>query len=142
MAESTQKPRFELRHTQGVEVSTEELLADLKRVATDRKSRTITYREYESLGRYAARTLTLRFGSWNEALKLAGFEISNELKVASHRLFENLERLWIVFGHQPTTRDLGTAQSEFSSIGPILTILRQRKIPSLHRCQTQENRPR
>src|SRR5574341_2424716 len=102
------RPRFELRHTQGVEVPSEELLADLKRVAGEVGRPTITFREYQSGGRYDPHTVMLRFGSWNEALKRAGFDISNEQNIDADRLFENLERLWIALGHQPTKRDLGT----------------------------------
>lgn len=117
MNESTNRHRFELRHTQGVEVPSEELLADLKRVAAEIGHPTVTYREYQSGGRYHPNTVMLRFGSWNEALKQAGFDISNELKIDADRLFENLERLWIALGRQPTKRDLGTDRSEFSD-GP------------------------
>jgi hypothetical protein len=117
MNEPPGRPRFELRHTQGVEVPSEELLADLKRVAVEVGHPTVTYRVYESAGRYHPQTVMLRFGSWNEALRRAGFEISNELTIDADRLFENLERLWIALGRQPTKRDLGSTRSEFSE-GP------------------------
>lgn len=117
MNESPDKPRFELRHTQGVPVSSEELLADLKRVAAEIGRPTVTYRQYEAHGRYSAGTITVRFGSWNKALTQAGFDISNEQRIDANRLFENLERLWIALGRQPAKRDLGTARSEFSE-GP------------------------
>lgn len=95
-------------------MSSDELLEDLKRVADDARRPTVTYREYQAAGRYHPNTLMLRFGSWNEALRRAGFEISNEMAIDADRLFENLERLWIALGRQPTKRDLGTTRSEFS----------------------------
>lgn len=118
MTEPTNKPRFELRHTQGVEVSLEELLSDLKRIAAKSGRSTVTSREYESAGRYSPDTVQRRFGSWNEALKQAGFDISNEFNINKDRLFENLERLWISLGRQPTRREL-IKRSEFS-IGPYM----------------------
>ena len=117
MNEPADRPRFELRRTQGVRVPSEELLADLKRIAAEIGRPTVTYREYQARGKYAGSTLMRRFGSWNHALKEAGFNISNEMSVDADRLFENLQRLWIVLGRQPTMRDLGTERSEFSE-GP------------------------
>ncbi len=117
MNEPPNKPRFELRHTQGVEVPTEDLLTDLKRVATDTGRPTVTFREYESRGRYSSATMQTRFGGWNEALTRAGLNISHEQYIDQDHLFENIERLWIALGRQPTKRDLGTARSAFSE-GP------------------------
>ncbi len=114
MSEPPQKPRFQLRHTQGVPVPSEDLLADLKRVASELGRGTLAYRDYNSRGTYSSGTIEARFGGWNEALKAAGLEISNEHCIDQDRLFENLERLWIALGRQPTKRDLGTARSEFS----------------------------
>lgn len=105
---------FDLRHTQGVEVSSQDLLSDLQRLAAETGRRTVAFREYQSVGRYHPSTMMRRFGSWNEALKHAGLEISNEMTIDVDRLFENLERLWIALGRQPTKRDLGTPRSEFS----------------------------
>lgn len=114
MNERPSKPRFELRHTQGVPVASEELLADLKRVRAETGRSTVTFREYQELGRYDANTFMRRFGSWNGALAQAGFDVSNEMTIEADRLFENLERLWMTLGRQPTKRDLGTARSEYS----------------------------
>jgi hypothetical protein len=108
------KSRFELRHTSGVPVASEDLLADLKQVAIETGRSTVTYREYERHGRYSAGTVRARFGSWNKALTEAGFDISNEMTIDETRLFENIERLWIALGRQPTKRNLGTERSEFS----------------------------
>lgn len=110
MNEPPDRRRFELHHTQGVPISSEELLADLKRVAADLNRPTVTYREYNVHGRYSAQTVYLRFGSWNKALKEVGFGISHQDDIDAERLFENLEPL----GRQPAKRNLGTARSEFS----------------------------
>lgn len=54
-----------------------------------------------------------RFGSWNDALKEAGFDVSHEIKIDGIRLFENPERLRIALGRQPTKRDLSKTISQF-----------------------------
>jgi hypothetical protein len=117
MKKPPQKPRFELRHTQGVPVATANLLADLKRVSAQLGGGTVTFRDYDSRGTYSSGTIQARFGGWNQALKAAGLDISNEQRIDQDRLFENLERLWIALGRQPSKRDLGTQRSEFSE-GP------------------------
>jgi len=60
--------RFELRHTQGLEVSSDRLLEDLRRVAATGGNSTVTYRDYAARGKFAPHTLMRRFGSWNKAL--------------------------------------------------------------------------
>ena len=50
----------------------EDLIEDLKRVAGIHQKPSITQKEYLQYGKYASRTIVMRFGSWNEALKKAG----------------------------------------------------------------------
>ena len=49
-----------------------ELIEDLIRVAGIHQKPSITQKEYMQHGKYASRTIVIRFGSWNEALKKAG----------------------------------------------------------------------
>ena len=111
------KPKFELSHVSGAPVSDEELLSDLRRVATALGSRTVPRNKYIEFGIYAATTITARFGSWNKALIAAELEISNEIRISDERLFENLLVLWQHFGRQPHMRDL-TNKISILSEGP------------------------
>jgi hypothetical protein len=108
------KKQFELSHTAGVPVSTEELLEDIKRVASQLPTKTVTSKQYQRLGKYSSTTVSSRFGSWNLALQEAGLQISNEMSISDERLFENIEQLWIKLGRQPRKRDLASSASEFS----------------------------
>jgi hypothetical protein len=108
------KKQFELSQTAGVPVSTEDLLQDVKRVASQLPSKTTTYRQYQQLGKYSSQTVRTRFGSWNRALQEAGLQISNEMSIPDERLFENIEQLWIKLGRQPRKRDLASSSSEYS----------------------------
>lgn len=56
----------------GAPVSDEELLDDLRRVATNSSDTTLTQRKYNQIGNYAHSTQSSRFGSWNDALRAAG----------------------------------------------------------------------
>ena len=51
------------------------MIEDLKRVAGIHQKPSITQKEYLQYGKYASRTIVMRFGSWNEALKKAGLAL-------------------------------------------------------------------
>lgn len=93
--------RFQIQRVRGAPVTDEELLADLRRVAQAADSRTLSQPLYMHHGRYDAKNLGRRFGTWNQALIAAGLEISNELEYSDERLFANLLNLWQYYGRQP-----------------------------------------
>lgn len=156
----------------------EDLIEDLKRVAEIHQKHSLTQKEYLQYGKYGSRTIVLRFGSWNEALKKAGlalerghlinhlycesdedffedvravaaqlgrnyvsideyakygkyshaskvnkykswdnimresglestpFRTGPNMKYSDEELFQELERVWIKLGRQPTTNDI------------------------------------
>jgi hypothetical protein len=94
----------------------EELLADLKRVASTFSKKTLTKVEYDLKGRFGATTLLRRFKQWNLALQKAGLEAPNRQHIPDAELFENIARVWTQIGRQPFGRELDKAQgiSEFS----------------------------
>jgi hypothetical protein len=98
-------------------IETTEIVADMHRVAVKIKKQELTYRDYESFGRYAPKTVMRRFGSWNNALLAAGLEKSNDLNIADEPLFENLLTLWQHYGRQPRRSELSSPPSKFSQ-GP------------------------
>jgi hypothetical protein len=98
-------------------VETDELVADMRRVAREIEKNALTYRDYDSHGRYASQTVLRRFGSWNKALLAAGIETSNDLNIADEQLFENMLTLWQHYGRQPRRSELTSLPSTFSQ-GP------------------------
>lgn len=116
-ARRTPKPRFELSRVQGMPVSNEEIILDLKRVANILGGDTVPLNKYGKVGRYDPRTVARRFSSWNKALITAGLKISNEINISDERLFENLLNLWQHFGRQPRRAELTDKISKFSQ-GP------------------------
>lgn len=99
-------PPFKLSRVSGAPVTDEELIADLQRVASSLGSETVPQKTYGSIGTFDYSTMIRRFGSWNNALRLAGLSISNEIDIADERLFENLLVLWQHFGRQPRRSEL------------------------------------
>ncbi|MBQ8869471.1 MAG: HNH endonuclease [Oscillospiraceae bacterium] len=96
--------RFELTeyHKQ---ISTEELLQDLKDTAHKLNVISMSMQEYDLNGTYSSSAVVRRFGSWNHALELSGLEYRNRY-FEEIELFENLEKVWIKIGKQPTRRDM------------------------------------
>ncbi len=95
--------------------SDKELIADLKRVASDlRKSPTID--EYNERGAYHSTTLTRRFGSWFKVLENAGLSRTRSpLNIPEEELFKNLEEIWTKLGRQPRYQELQKPLSKYSA---------------------------
>lgn len=84
-------------------VPNEELIADLKNVASILKANTITMNEYNTHGKFHSTTLTRRFGSWFTCLKMAGLEQSRAfVNIPEQDLMDDIERVWILLGKQPS----------------------------------------
>ena len=96
--------------------SSDELLADLRRVARDNK-RGLTFALYSQHGDYATNTIAHRFGSWGAALLAAGLPVNIDRGLSEAQLFENLADVWRKLGRQPIGRDLVKCQgvSRYSS---------------------------
>jgi hypothetical protein len=95
-------------------VSDDELINDLVRVAQEARKTTVTFRDYDSIGKYSSSTIALRFGSWHAALERAGLEKTINRNIPVDDLFQNIVEVWGVLGRQPKTRDLNGSVSRFS----------------------------
>jgi Homing endonuclease associated repeat/HNH endonuclease len=106
--------RYELHRVSGQPVRDDELLADLRRVATMSGKGTVGLKEYRQAGVYDDSNIARRFGSWNAALVAAGLSVSNEINLSDEQLFENLLTLWSHYGRQPRRRELALPPSTIS----------------------------
>ena len=73
------KSEFEI-HEYHRNIPKDELIADLQRVASENRLSTISQTLYAKLGKYTHKVFYSNFGSWNNALKAAGLEISSRRK--------------------------------------------------------------
>ena len=87
------------------DISNEEILDDIKRIAESLSPKQITYGDYKKFGRVSIGTVERRFGSWNNALSTVGLKARN-YRVSKEKLFENLEQIWISLGKQPTREEM------------------------------------
>ena len=108
------EPTFKLSRVSGAPVSDDALIADLQRVAQSLNSDTVPQKKYDALGAFNYSTVIHRFGSWNNALRLAGLPLSNEVDISDDRLFENLLVLWQHLGRQPRRSELSSPPSTIS----------------------------
>ena len=88
------------------DLSEEELLADLRRVASEVGSKTVTVLEYKDRGKFGSTTVLRRLGSWNVALEKAGLKAPNRQNIPDDELFENIVAVWTALGRQPFGREL------------------------------------
>ncbi len=108
-----QKPKFELRPwNRGV--SDEELLADLKHIASDLGRDSVTYEEYDAFGRCCSLTISDRFGGWNKALARAGLRVARQIGFSDEDFYENLEEIWTRLGRQPRQHEMTRPLSRIS----------------------------
>lgn len=107
-------------------ISANELISDLQKVAKEVGQDTITAAVYAERGSFGVNTMLRHFGSWNEALGKSGLALNNRLNVPDEELFENLASVWQILGRQPYGRDmeksyghskfsLGTYEKRFGS---------------------------
>ena len=94
-------------------VTDDALLADLIKVSQTINEKKITIGTYEKYGKYNVSTYMRHFGTWNNALELAGLQITNR-QYTLQELFDNLAEVWLKLGHQPSRRDLSLVDSPIS----------------------------
>ena len=87
------------------DVPEDELLAEIKRLET-KLGKTPTKREMNSYGEHGAKTYQKQFGSWNNALKAAGFDLHNVVDIESTLLLNEMKRLGSELGHAPRVDEM------------------------------------
>ncbi|MBQ9106342.1 MAG: HNH endonuclease [Clostridia bacterium] len=96
-------------------ISNEDLIDNLKITAQKLNTSSLSMKEYDENGQYSSSAVTRRFGTWNKALALANLEYRNKT-FSNIELFENIEKVWIQIGKQPTRRNMdNTLISSISS---------------------------
>ncbi|MHB1700542.1 MAG: homing endonuclease associated repeat-containing protein [Acidobacteriaceae bacterium] len=107
--------RFELdEHHRNV--TNDELIADVQRVAAGLGKRSVTMFEQNDHGRFHSSTIWRRFGTWFAVLEKAGLEQTRTPpNIPDVDLFRNLEEVWTHLGRQPKYQDLKDAASAYGN---------------------------
>jgi len=92
----------------------EELINDIKRVTGFLNKKNITQNEYIKLGKFSHYLFYKLFGSWNNALKKAGLDITVSKTITNEQLLDNLDKVWKKLGHQPRHKEIKKPFSDYS----------------------------
>ena len=99
----------------------EDLISDLQKVSTKINKKTFTASEYGQYGQYSQNVFFRKFGSWNNALSAAKLEPfdhplggGTKNRVTEYSCCEEIERIWILLGRQPTSTDIKNGISKYS----------------------------
>lgn len=87
-------------------IEKEELLNDLKRVASELNATNVTSTQYQERGKFGVNTYLRKFGSWNNAISEAMLKVVNRQNIPDEELFENIANVWQHLGRQPFGRDM------------------------------------
>jgi HNH endonuclease len=104
--------KFELQIPQK-SLTDSELIADVARIAKQRRLRTVSCINYIRYGKYAKDTLSRRFGSWMNVQKLAGLQTTRYCSTAD--LFWNMKKVWSSLGRQPRLKEMVKPFSRYSA---------------------------
>jgi hypothetical protein len=96
-------------------ISDQTLIDDLCRISMLINISKVSSVDYEKYGDYSYFTIKQRFGSWSNFVSSAGLEQTSFVsRVSDQDLFDEIERLWISLGRQPTTTDMKKSISRYS----------------------------
>ncbi len=98
-------------------ITPQEILDDIRRVAQERGTTTVTRVEYDQYGQFGATTVIRNFKTWNAAIRAADLNVASRQDIKNEELFENLAAVWTLVGHQPFGRHLSdpSTGSKFST---------------------------
>ena len=92
---------------------------DMRLVANKLNKEYITAREYEQYGRFSISAQFRKHGSWNIMLEKAGlkptpYRLGKGKEISDEELFQDIERVWIKLGRQPTINDVKNGEFNFA----------------------------
>jgi len=97
-----------------INIPHDELIADLRRVATELKLETVSSSLYDSHGKFSIPTVSRAFGSWPQSLSAANLKpTENTSKIPKEELFDNMAAIWESIGKQPKKSDCRPPISRF-----------------------------
>ena len=79
----------------------------------------ITARDYKQFGKFDLSATFRKYGSWNIMLQKAGlkptpYRLGKGKEITDEELFQDIERVWIKLGRQPTINDVKNGEFNFA----------------------------
>lgn len=100
-------------------ITDEDILEEMKSVMKKLGKTKLTIKEFDANAKINSSTVTRRFGKWNNALALAGADISNTF-YSDEELLSNIKDAWLKKGKQPSRRDMDNKELSMISSGTYL----------------------
>lgn len=99
-------------------VSDEEVIADIKQVATELRQDFLLRNQYDKFGKFSSSGTVAKFTSWSKAIERAGLRKTRDQngKVSEEELFRNLEEVWVKLGRQPRQEEMFLPNSKYSKV--------------------------
>ena len=113
------KPCHNRYHKHDVCETDDDFFADMRLIALSLNKNSLTTGEYEEHGRYNKSSMLRQYGSWDTILKLAGLEstsyrLGKGKEISNEELFQDIERVWIKLGRQPTITDVKNGEFSYA----------------------------
>ena len=99
------------------DISNYELIDDIKKASLLLNKATFSSEEYNRIGSFSKNLVLRRFKTWNNALAASGlkpYEVPSGVRIDEYSLLNEIERMWIELGRQPTTTDIKQGYSKYS----------------------------
>ena len=112
--------KFKLDRHRIDKISTEDMIAELKRVAEFYDFRRFSGWEFDKVSTLCKRgAIMIRFGTWDNALAAIGLDLSphrNKRRdtISEPELFAELERIWRLLGHRPSQTEWESVETKYS----------------------------
>ena len=100
-------------------ITDEDILEEMKSVMQKLGKSKLTIKEFDAIATINSSTVTRRFGKWNNALALAGADLSNTF-YSDEELLSNIKDAWLKKGKQPSRRDMDNKELSMISSGTYL----------------------
>ena len=105
-------PPARISRTLGRELTNDQILNELNRVAAMFDGGTLTVEQFKRVATIGPDSVRGRFGSWPQALQAAGIESANHgRRYSDQACFENLLRVWQHFGRPPKYQEMNAPPS-------------------------------
>lgn len=95
-------------------ITDEEVVSDVKRIALLLEKGSISAKEYRAYGKYSSSTLIKKYRGWNTVLSMAGMKPIENRNFTVEEMLEEIERVWTSLGRQPTSTDIKNGVSKYS----------------------------
>lgn len=99
-------------------MSDDDFFADMQKIAKRLNKSYITTGEYDCYGKYDKSAMIRKYSSWDIILQKANlsstpYRLGKNKQITDEELFQDIERVWIKLGRQPTIQDIHKGEFNF-----------------------------